>query len=146
MTSDAVRRGRRGSPREEPSGSARAVAAGDRVPVGGTTAFRGGVPHGEGGRRARAGAAFAGARKAVGESGPGPEPVIRSRVRPAHSRATDARVRPAHSRATDAVGRAHKELYEPVRPVTPHPVVEGFVDPRVPVSVEIEACRGAVDS
>ncbi|WP_432054057.1 Rid family hydrolase [Streptomyces sp. bgisy022] len=134
MTSDAVRRVRSGSPWEESFGSARAVAAGDRVLVGGTTAFRGGVLHGEGDPYAQARAAFGAALEAIGEFGLGPESVIRTRV---HL---------AHSRDIDAVGRAHKELFDTVRPVTTFLVVEGFVDPRVLVSVEIEACRGAVDS
>ncbi|CAL9563332.1 Rid family hydrolase [Streptomyces sp. enrichment culture] len=134
MTSDAVRRVQSGSPWEESFGFARAVAAGDRVLVAGTTAFRGDVLHGEGDPYAQAVAAFTGALEAIGEFGLGRESVIRTRV---HL---------AHSRDIDAVGRAHKELFDPVRPVTTFLVVEGFVDPRVLVSVEIEAFRGAVDS
>lgn len=44
------------------------------------------------------------------------------------------------------MGRAHKELFDSVRPVTTLLVVQGFIDSRVLVSVEVEAYRGAVDS
>ncbi|MFJ9667014.1 Rid family hydrolase [Streptomyces sp. NPDC101219] len=134
MTSDAVRRVQSQNPYEDTFGFARAVAAGDRVLVGGTTAFRGDVLHGEGDPYEQAKAAFTLALEAIGEFGLGPEAVIRTRV---HL---------AHSRDIDAAGRAHKELFDPVRPVTTFLVVEGFVDSRVLVSVEIEAFRGAVDS
>ena len=48
----------------------------------------------------------------------------------------------AHTRDVDEVGRAHKELFDAVRPVSTLLVVEGFVDPRVLVSVELEAFSG----
>ena len=134
MTSDAVRRVQSGNPWEETLGSARAVAAGDRVLVAGTTAFRGDVLHGEGDPYEQAKVAFTSALEAIGEFGLGIESVIRTRI---HL---------AHARDVDAAGRAHKELFDPVRPVTTLLVVEGFVDSRVLVSVELEAFRGAVDS
>ncbi|MFF1276624.1 Rid family hydrolase [Streptomyces marokkonensis] len=134
MTSDAVRRVQSGNPWEETIGFARAVAAGDRVLVAGTTAFRGEVLHGEGDPYEQAKAAFANALEAIGEFGLGIESVIRTRL---HL---------AHARDVDAAGRAHKELFDSVRPVTTVLVVEGFVDSRVLVSVELEAFRGAVDS
>ncbi|CAL9591162.1 Rid family hydrolase [Streptomyces sp. Tu 3180] len=134
MTSGAVRRVQSGSPWEESFGFARAVAAGDRVLVAGTTAFRGTVLHGEGDPYEQAKAAFTTALEAIGEFGLGVESVIRTRV---HL---------AHARDVDAAGRAHKELFDAVRPVTTLLVVEGFVDSRVLVSVELEAFRGAVDS
>ncbi|GGW90182.1 hypothetical protein GCM10010297_09740 [Streptomyces malachitofuscus] len=134
MTSDAVRRVQSGNPWEETLGSARAVAAGDRVLVAGTTAFRGDVLHGEGDPYEQAKVAFTLALEAIGEFGLGIESVIRTRI---HL---------AHARDVDAAGRAHKELFDPVRPVTTLLVVEGFVDSRVLVSVELEAFRGAVDS
>ncbi|GGL84670.1 hypothetical protein GCM10010129_30490 [Streptomyces fumigatiscleroticus] len=134
MTSDAVRRAQSGNPWEESFGFARAVAAGDRVLVAGTTAFKGDVLYGEGDPYEQAKVAFTSAVEAIGGFGLGVESVIRTRV---HL---------AHSRDLDEVGRAHKELFDSVRPVATFLVVDGFVDPRVLVSVELEAFRGAVDS
>ncbi|EHN73599.1 RidA family protein [Streptomyces coelicoflavus] len=134
MTSEAVRRVQSGSPWEESFGFARAVAAGDRVIVAGTTAFKGDMLYGEGDPYEQTKVAFATALEAIGEFGLGVESVIRTRVCL------------AHSRDVDAVGRAHKELFDSVRPVTTLLVVQGFIDSRVLVSVEVEAYRGAVDS
>lgn len=134
MTSDAVRRVQSGSPWEETFGHARAVAAGDRVLVAGTTAFRGEVLHGEGDPYEQARTAFAGAVEAIGAFGLGIESVIRTRMYL------------AHTRDVDEVGRAHRELFGSVRPVATLLVVEGFADPRILVEVELEAYRGAVDS
>ncbi|AZM78245.1 RidA family protein [Streptomyces sp. KPB2] len=134
MTSEAVWRVQSGSPWEESFGFARAVAAGDRVVVAGTTAFKGDVLYGEGDPYEQTKVAFATAVEAIGEFGLGIESVIRTRVYL------------AHSRDVDEVGRAHKELFDSVRPATTLLVVEGFIDSRVLVSVEVEAYRGAVDS
>ena len=52
-----------------------------------------------------------------------------------------------HARDVDDVGRAHKELFDAVRPAATLIVVAGFVDSRVLVEVEVErseAVRGAV--
>ncbi|KAB2972256.1 RidA family protein [Streptomyces sp. SS1-1] len=133
MTSEPVRRVQSGSPWEEPFGFARAVAAGDRVLVGGTTAFRGPVLYGEGDPYEQAKAAFTGALEAIAAFGLGPESVVRTRMYL------------SHMRDVDEVGRAHKEIFDQVRPVTTLLVVEGFVDPRILVEVELEAYRGAVD-
>ncbi|MEU6459122.1 RidA family protein [Streptomyces sp. NPDC047065] len=130
MTSEAVRRVQSGNPWEESFGFARAVAAGDHVIVAGTTAFRGDVLYGDGDPYEQTKVAFATAIEAIGEFGLGIESVIRTRVCL------------AHSRDVDAVGRAHKELFDAVRPVTTLLVVEGFIDSRVLVSVEVEAFRG----
>ncbi|GAA2684015.1 RidA family protein [Streptomyces anthocyanicus] len=134
MTSEAVRRVQSGSPWEESFGFARAVAAGDRVIVAGTTAFKGDMLYGEGDPYEQTKVAFGTAVEAIAEFGLGVESVIRTRVCL------------AHSRDVDAVGRAHKELFDSVRPVTTLLVVQGFIDSRVLVSVEVEAYRGAVDS
>ncbi|WMX47544.1 RidA family protein [Streptomyces roseicoloratus] len=120
-----------GSPWEDAFGFSRAVAAGDRVVVGGTTSFKGTVLYGEGDPYEQAKVAFATALEAVAEFGLGPESVIRTRMLL------------THARDVDAVGRAHKEVFGDVRPVTTLMVVEGFVDPRVLVEVELEAYRGA---
>ncbi|MFH8446219.1 RidA family protein [Streptomyces sp. NPDC018026] len=134
MTSEAVRRVQSGSPWEESFGFARAVAAGDRVIVAGTTAFKGDMLYGEGDPYEQTKVAFGTAAEAIAEFGLGIESVIRTRVYL------------AHSRDVDEVGRAHKELFDSVRPATTLLVVEGFIDSRVLVSVEVEAYRGAVDS
>jgi enamine deaminase RidA (YjgF/YER057c/UK114 family) len=134
MKSEAVRRVQSGTSWEETFGFARAVAAGDHVLVAGTTSFRGDVLYGEGDPYEQAKVAFASALEAIAEFGLGVESVIRTRVYL------------AHPRDVDEVGRAHKELFDSVRPEATLLVVEGFVDPRVLVSVELEAYRGAVDS
>ncbi|MFD7245921.1 RidA family protein [Streptomyces massasporeus] len=125
-----VRRVQSGSPWEESFGFARAVAAGDRVLVAGTTAFKGDVLYGEGDPYEQAKVAFTTALEAIAEFGLAPESVIRTRVYL------------AHARDVDAVGRAHKEMFDGVRPVTTLLVVQGFIDSRVLVSVEVEAFRG----
>ncbi|MGW2463075.1 RidA family protein [Streptomyces argyrophyllae] len=128
--SGAVRRVQSGSPWEESFGFARAVAAGDRVLVGGTTSFKGTVLYGEGDPYEQAKVAFTSALEAIGEFGLGIESVIRTRTYL------------THARDVDAVGRAHQELFDAVRPVSTLLVVEGFVDPRILVEVELEAFRG----
>jgi enamine deaminase RidA (YjgF/YER057c/UK114 family) len=125
-----VARVQSGSPWEESFGFARAVAAGDRVLVAGTTAFKGDVLYGEGDPYEQTKVAFTTALEAIGEFGLTPESVIRTRVCL------------AHARDVDAVGRAHKELFDTVRPVTTLLIVQGFMDSRVLVSVEVEAFRG----
>ncbi|GAA1003760.1 MULTISPECIES: RidA family protein [Streptomyces] len=129
----AVRRVQSGSPWEESIGFARAVAAGDRVLVAGTTAFRGRVLYGEGDPYEQARVAFGNALEAIAEFGLGPESVLRTRMYL------------THQRDVDEVSRAHKELFDSVRPVSTLLIVEGFVDPRILVEVELEAFRGAVD-
>ncbi|MEU3886742.1 RidA family protein [Streptomyces sp. NPDC029041] len=125
-----VRRVQSGSPWEESFGFARAVEAGDRVLVAGTTAFKGDVLYGEGDPYEQAKVAFTTALEAIAELGLAPESVIRTCVYL------------AHARDVDAVGRAHKELFDAVRPVTTLLIVQGFIDSRVLVSVEVEAFRG----
>ncbi|MDG4861621.1 RidA family protein [Streptomyces sp. T-3] len=134
MTSDAIRRVQSGSPWEDVFGFSRAVAAGDRVVVGGTTSFKGDVLYGEGDPYEQAKVAFTNAIEALGEFGIGAESVIRTRMLLTHAR--DA----------DEVGRAHKEFFDSVRPVTTLAVVHAFVDPRILVEVELEAFRGAQQS
>jgi enamine deaminase RidA (YjgF/YER057c/UK114 family) len=126
----SVRRVQSGSPWEESFGFARAVAAGDRVLVAGTTSFKGDVLYGEGDPYEQAKVAFASAVEAIGEFGLGVESVIRTRMYL------------AHLRDVDDVARAHKELFDPVRPAATVLVVEGFIDPRILVEVEVEAFRG----
>ncbi|MBA2948673.1 RidA family protein [Streptomyces himalayensis] len=131
MTSDAVRRVQSGTPWEDSMGFARAVAAGDRVLVAGTTSFKGSVLYGEGDPYEQAKVAFSHALEAIGEFGLGIESVVRTRMYL------------THARDVDEVGRAHKELFDSVRPAATMLVVEGFVDSRILVEVELEAFRGA---
>ncbi|MEV7420344.1 RidA family protein [Streptomyces sp. NPDC089919] len=125
-----VRHVQSGSPWEETFGFARAVAAGDRVVVGGTTSFKGPVLHGEGDPYEQAKVAFGTAFEALAEFGLGAQDVIRTRLLL------------THVRDIDEVGRAHKELFDSVRPVCTLMVVDSFVDPRILVEVEVEAYRG----
>jgi len=46
-----------------------------------------------------------------------------------------------HARDVDDVGRAHKELFDSVRPAASMIIVSGFVDPSLVVEVEVEAFR-----
>jgi enamine deaminase RidA (YjgF/YER057c/UK114 family) len=124
-----VERIQSGSPWEETYGYARAVAAGDRVLVAGTTAFAGSVLHGEGDPYEQAVFAFRRAVEALGSFGLDASAVIRTRMYL------------AHNRDVDAVGRAHGEVFGAVRPVSTLLVVSGFVDPRILVEVELEAYR-----
>ena len=131
MTSEAVRRVQSGSSWEASFGFARAVAAGDRVSVGGTTSFKGTGLYGEGDPYEQTRVAFGNALEALKEFGLGVESVIRTRMYL------------NHVRDVDEVGRAHKDLFDSVRPASTLLVVEGFVDPRILVEVELEAFRGA---
>ncbi|WP_406860391.1 RidA family protein [Streptomyces sp. HUAS MG47] len=126
-----IERVQSGSPWEDSFGFARAVGAGDRVLVGGTTSFKGHVLHGEGDPYEQTKVAIGTALEAIATFGLGPESVIRTRMLL------------AHARDVDAVGRAHQEAFGEVRPVTTLMVVEGFVDPRILVEIELEAYRGA---
>ncbi|MFF1721637.1 RidA family protein [Streptomyces sviceus] len=47
-----------------------------------------------------------------------------------------------HARDVEEVGRAHKELFDTVRPAASMIIVSGFVDPSLVVEVEVEAFRG----
>ena len=135
MTSpEPVRRVQADSPGEETIGFARAVAAGDRVLVAGTMPLVGGVLQGEGDPYEQTLAAFRNALDALRKFDLGVESVIRTRMYL------------THARDVDEVGRAHKELFDAVRPAATLVVVSGFVDSRVLVEVELEAFRGARQS
>jgi enamine deaminase RidA (YjgF/YER057c/UK114 family) len=51
-----------------------------------------------------------------------------------------------HARDVEDVGRAHKELFDSVRPAASMIIVSGFVDPSLVVEVEVEAFRGEAQS
>ncbi|MCF3104317.1 RidA family protein [Streptomyces roseoverticillatus] len=131
---EAVQRVQSDSPWEEAFGCARAVAAGDRVLVAGTMPFTGTVLHGEGDPYQQARSAFGNALAALERFGLGPDAVVRTRMYL------------THARDVDEVGRAHKEIFDAVRPVATLVVVSGFLDSRVLVEVELEAYRGATST
>ncbi|MDK1474110.1 RidA family protein [Streptomyces sp. 549] len=118
------------SPWEESIGFARAVAAGDRVLVAGTMPFRDGAVQGEGDPYEQAKAAIGNALAALEPFGLDRSSVLRTRLYL------------AHARDVEAAGRAHKEVFDDVRPAATLVVVSGFVDSRVLVEVEVEAYRG----
>jgi enamine deaminase RidA (YjgF/YER057c/UK114 family) len=119
------------SPWEETIGFARAVAAGDRVLVSGTMPVSGGVLQGEGAPYEQAVAAYTNALAALEEFGLDRTAVVRTRTYL------------THARDVDDVGRAHKQIFDGVRPAATLVIVSGFVDSRVLVEVEVEAYRGA---
>ncbi len=125
----AVRRVQSDSPWEETIGFACAVAAGDRVVVAGTMPFKDGVLLGEGDPYQQALAAFGNALTALEGFGLGAADVVRTRMYL------------THARDVDEAGRAHKQLFDAVRPAATLVVVSGFVDSRVLVEVELEAYR-----
>ncbi|GAA4995621.1 RidA family protein [Kitasatospora paranensis] len=123
------------SPWEEQFGYSRAVAVGDFVLVAGTTAFDDGVVQHEGDPFLQTVAAFRMAFKALERYGLSPADVVRTRMYLTHVR--DA----------DEAGRAHKKLFDAIRPVATMVVVEGLIDSRMMVEVEVEAYRsGLADS
>jgi enamine deaminase RidA (YjgF/YER057c/UK114 family) len=133
MTGNAgVRREQSGSAWEEAIGSARAVAAGDRVIVAGMMPdpTNGAVP-GEDEPYEQTLSAFRSALAALEPFGLDAESVIRTRMYL------------SHARDVDEVGRAHREMFGAVRPAATMVVVAGFTDSRVLVEVEIEAYRAA---
>jgi enamine deaminase RidA (YjgF/YER057c/UK114 family) len=125
---DAVRPAAPESSWEDRIGSARAVAAGDRVLVSGTMPMIDGVVGGES-PYDQALVAFRRALAALEPFGLGADSVVRTRMYL------------SHVRDVDDVGRAHRELFGAVRPASTTVVVAGFTDSRVLVEVELEAYR-----
>ncbi|MET9788012.1 RidA family protein [Streptomyces canus] len=74
--------------------------------------------------------AFEVAFAALGQLGLGRDDVVRTRLYI------------THARDVEEVGRAHKELFDAVRPAASMIIVSGFVDPSLVVEVEVEAFRG----
>ncbi len=120
-----------GSPYEETFGYSRAVRIpGGLVLVSGCTSVVDGVIQHEGDPYEQARTAFEVALGSLAEMGLAREDVVRTRMYL------------THSRDVDAVGRAHKELFDAVRPAASMLVVSGFIDSRMVVEVEVEAWRG----
>ncbi|AJZ85257.1 Rid family hydrolase [Streptomyces antimycoticus] len=136
MTSpESARRVQTESPWEETIGFARAVEVGDLVLVAGTMPLaERGVLEGEGDPYEQTLAAFGHALDALKKFDLGVESVVRTRMYL------------THARDVDEVSRAHKQLFDAVRPAATLVVVSGFVDSRVLVEVELEAFRGARQS
>ncbi|MFJ3693316.1 RidA family protein [Streptomyces sp. NPDC090052] len=129
-TDGGVRRIASGGPWEEAFGYSRAVELPNGlVLVAGCTAMANGRIA-EGGPYEQAVTAFGVAVDALKELGLGAEHVVRTRMYV------------THARDVDEVGRAHKELFDKVRPAASMIIVSGFVDPSLVVEVEVEAYRG----
>ncbi|MER7856369.1 MULTISPECIES: RidA family protein [Streptomyces] len=128
--SSAVRRISTGAPWEEKFGYSRAVELpGGLVLVAGCTS----VVNGQiaaGSPYEQAITSFDVAFAALEQVGLGRGDVVRTRMYI------------THARDVDEVGRAHKELFDAVRPVATMLIVSGFVDPSLVVEVEVEAYRG----
>ncbi|MEU7294711.1 RidA family protein [Streptomyces exfoliatus] len=129
MTAE-VRKVVTGAPWEDQFGYSRAV----RLPnglvlVSGCTSVVGGQIAG-GGPYEQAMNSFNVAFGALKQLDMGPEHVVRTRMYI------------THARDVDEVGRAHKELFDSVRPAASMIIVSGFVDPSLVVEVEVEAFRG----
>ncbi|PRH77747.1 hypothetical protein C6N75_18645 [Streptomyces solincola] len=127
--SGAPRRVASGAPWEEQFGYSRAVELpSGLVLVSGCTSvvdgqITGGSPY------EQAVNAFGVAISALGQLGLTAADVVRTRMYL------------THSRDVEEVGRAHKELFDAVRPAASMIIVSGFVDPGLVVEVEVEAYR-----
>ncbi|MFF5027097.1 RidA family protein [Streptomyces collinus] len=125
-----IRRVSTGAPWEEQFGYSRAVELPNGlVLVSGCTSIVDGQIAG-GGPYEQAVNAFKVALAALGQLGLGRDDVVRTRMYL------------THARDVDDVGRAHKELFDAVRPAASMIIVSGFVDPSLVVEVEVEAFRG----
>ena len=118
---------RSGSPFEERYGFCRAIRLGDRIEVAGTAPI---PAQGEAlgatayDQMLRCGAI---ALTAIDELGGSPSSVVRTRM--FITDAADA----------DEIGRAHRELFGPSRPVATMVIVAGLLDPAWRVEIEVEA-------
>ncbi|MEU6228649.1 RidA family protein [Streptomyces sp. NPDC047042] len=125
-----VRRVTTGAPWEESFGYSRAVELPNGlVLVSGCTSVVDGEIAG-GGPYEQTVNAFNVAFAALGQLGLGRDHVVRTRMYI------------THARDVDDVGRAHKELFDSVRPAASMIIVAGLVDPSLVVEVEVEAYRG----
>ncbi|MEV0533287.1 RidA family protein [Kitasatospora sp. NPDC050463] len=134
MTERQIVRGRVAgfSPWEDDFGYSRAVAAGDHVHVSGSTAWVDGKIEHEGDPYLQTLAAFGVGLKALAAYGLTTDDVVRTRMYITHAR--DA----------DEVGRAHRTLFDVVRPAATMVVVDGLIDSRMMVEVELDAYRAGL--
>ncbi|MET8695094.1 RidA family protein [Streptomyces bauhiniae] len=125
-----VRRISTGAPWEDQFGYSRAVELPNGlVLVSGCTSIVDGQIAG-GGPYEQAVNAFGVALDALAQVGLGRDDVVRTRMYI------------THARDVEEVGRAHKELFDTVRPAASMIIVSGFVDPSLVVEIEVEAFRG----
>ncbi|MEU1212361.1 RidA family protein [Streptomyces sp. NPDC005791] len=126
---DSVRRVSSGGPWEDKFGYSRAVQLPDGLVLvsGCTSVVNGQISAGS--PYEQAVASFQVAFDALKQVGLGREDVVRTRMYL------------THARDVDEVGRAHKELFDEVRPAASMLIVSGFVDPSLVVEVEVEAYR-----
>lgn len=136
MTDRQIVRGRIAgySPWEDEFGYSRAVAAGDYVHVSGTTAWVDGKIEHEGDPYHQTLAAFGVGLGALAAYGLTADDVVRTRMYITHVR--DA----------DEVGRAHSSLFATSRPAATMVVVEGLIDSRMMVEIELDAYRAGLAS
>ncbi len=127
MTSD--RRISSGGPWEDVVGYSRAVVVGPWVLVSGSTSTVDGEVQHVGDAYAQTLEAFAVARRALEDAGLSLDDVVRTRMYLADM---------AHEAS---VAKAHKELFDLVRPAATMLAISGFVDPRMLVEVEVDAYR-----
>ncbi|WP_063780090.1 RidA family protein [Kitasatospora sp. MY 5-36] len=120
------------SPWEDEFGYSRAVAAGDHVHVAGSTAWVDGRIEHEGDPYRQTLAAFGVGLTALAAYGLTTDDVVRTRMYITHVR--DA----------EEVGRAHRELFDAARPVATMVVVDGLIDSRMLVEVELDAYRSGL--
>ncbi|MGW0940492.1 RidA family protein [Streptomyces sp. NPDC002666] len=127
--SDSVKRISSGAPWEEKFGYSRAVELSNGLVLvaGCTSVVNGQISAGS--PYEQAVTSFEVAFEALKQVGLGREDVVRTRMYV------------THARDTDEVGRAHKELFDDVRPAATMIIVSGFVDPSLVVEVEVEAYR-----
>ncbi|MET9376446.1 RidA family protein [Streptomyces sp. NPDC003035] len=129
MTSE-VRKVVTGAPWEEQFGYSRAVELPNGlVLVAGCTSIVDGQIAG-GGPYEQTINSFNVAFEALKQLGLGAEDVVRTRMYI------------THARDVDDIGRAHKELFDAIRPAASMIIVSGLVDPSLVVEVEVEAYRG----
>lgn len=126
---DSVKRISSGVPFEERFGYSRAVELpnGLVLVAGCTSVVNGQIAAGS--PYEQAVTSFDVAFSALAQLGLGREDVVRTRMYL------------THARDVDEVGRAHKELFDDVRPAASMIIVSGFVDPSLVVEVEVEAYR-----
>lgn len=124
-----VRRIASGGPWEDSFGYSRAVVAGPFVFVSGCTSVVDGAIRYEGDPYRQARTALTNVERALTEAGAALTDVVRSRIYVVHSR--DA----------EDVGRAHAEVFGAARPASTLLVVQGLVDSRLLVEIEVVAYR-----
>lgn len=124
-----VRRVTTGAPWEDAFGYSRAVELpnGLVLVAGCTSVIDGAIV--DGGPYEQAVNSFNAAFAALQQLGLGRDDVVRTRMYI------------THARDVEEVGRAHKELFDTVRPAASMIIVSGFVDSRLVVEVEVEAYR-----